>query len=311
MFKPHSLILFFLFFCATAGGALAQANDKNLPRTIPLEISGDGHIFLRARVNDSGPLLFGLDSGFEQTAVTTRQARALNLKLYGEAQVSGGGEDAEDFSFAKDVAFDLSGVKFKPKEIGVLALDFPSPVPDEPIGGILGYDFISRFVVELDFANKVIKLYNPRGFRYRGRGDALTVTMLDNNPSIRATVTLPGLAPVTGMFVIDTGAGNDIFLNSPFVRRHRLLASSQATTEAKTLGIGGASKIRIGRATSIRLGRTVIDNPGVQFSLATKGDSATAISAGHLGCGIFRQFKLVIFDQTRRRLILEPKTEAR
>ena len=311
MFKHSFLSLLFLCFSFSANTVVAQPNDNNLPHTIPLEISSDGHIFLHVRVNDSDPLLFGLDSGFEQSAIATEQAKALNLKLYGEAQVTGGGEKTEDFSFTKDVSFDMSGVKFKLKEIGVLALDFPSPVPDKTISGILGYDFIGRFVVELDFANKVLKLYNPRGFRYRGRGNILSVKMLDNNPSVQATVTLPGLAPVTGMFVIDTGAGDDIFFNSRFVRKHKLLTSKQLTTGAKTLGIGGASEIRIGRATSIRLGRTLINNPSVHFSLATKGDSATTFSAGHIGNSIFRQFKLVIFDQARRRLILEPDTKAR
>ena len=304
MFKQS--VLFFLFLSVSTSTVNAQSSDKNLPQTIPVEISSDGHIFLHVRVNGSEPLLFGLDSGFEQSAITTKEATALNLKLYGEAQVTGGGEDTEDFSLTKDVSFDLSGIKFKLTEIGVLALDFPSTIPGETINGILGYDFISRFVVELDFANKVIRLYKPRGFHYRGRGNILSVKMLDNNPSIQATVTLPGLAPVTGMFVIDTGAGNDIFFHSPFVKKHKLLNSKQATTEAKTLGIGGTSKIRIGRATSIRLGRTFIYNPSVHFSLATKGDSATTFSAGHIGNSIFRQFKLIIFDQARRRLILEP-----
>ena len=161
MFKRTLLVLFFLFLPVSINTVLAQSSDNNLLQTIPLEISRDWHIFLRVRVNNSDPLLFGLDSGFEQSAITTKQAKALNLQTYGEAQVTGGGENTEDFSFTKDVSFDLSGVKFKLKEIGVLALDFPSPVPDETISGILGYDFISRFVVELDLANQVIKLYNP------------------------------------------------------------------------------------------------------------------------------------------------------
>ena len=43
----------------------------------------------------------------------------------------------------------------------------------------------------------------------------------------------------------------------------------------------------------------------LHFSLATKGDSATPFNAGYLGNGIFRQFKRMIFDPRRRRLILE------
>ena len=311
MFKQSFFILCFLVFSTCTNTVVAQSNSKNHAQKIPFEISDSGHIFLRVRVNNSEPLLFGLDNGFEQSAITTKQAKVLNLKLYGKTQTTGGGENTEDFSFTKDVSFDLSSVNFKLKEIGVLALNFPSPTPDEAIGGILGYDFISRFVVEINFTNKVINLYNPQSYRYRGRGNILPIKMLDNYPSIPATVRLPGLAPVAAMFEIDTGAGNDIFFYSPFVKEHKLLDSKQETTEAATLGIGGTSKIRIGRATSIRLGRTVIANPSVHFSQATKGDSASTFSAGHIGNGIFRQFKLVIFDQTRRRLILESNVNAR
>jgi len=272
---------------------------------IPFELSNDGHIFLQVRVNNSEPLLFGLDSGFEQSAISTTMAKALNLKLYGNSQVTGGGEDTESFSFTKDVSFDVSDVNFKLKEIGVLALDFSSSAPNKPIDGILGYDFISRFVVEIDFTSNFINLHNPRSYRYSGGGNLLPIKMIDNYASIPVAVSLPGIMRFTVMLAIDTGANNDIFFNAPFVKRHKLLTSKQETTEAKALGIGGISKIRIGRATSVRLGRTVLANPSVHFSQATKGDSASNSSAGHIGNGIFRQFKLVIFDQARRRLILE------
>jgi len=43
------------------------------------------------------------------------------------------------------------------KEVGVLSLDFPSPMPNETISGILGYDFIKRFAVEIDFSKKVMR----------------------------------------------------------------------------------------------------------------------------------------------------------
>ena len=100
---------------------------------------------LRVRVNDSSPVLFGLESGFEQSAITAKQAKALNLKVYGEAQVAGGGEDTQEFSLTRDISFELSGMKVNFKEVGVLSLDFPSPMPNETISGILGYDFINRF----------------------------------------------------------------------------------------------------------------------------------------------------------------------
>lgn len=276
--------------------------------SIPFEISEKGHIFLRVRINGSEPLWFGLDSGTEQTLISRQQAQALKLKLQGGLQAAGSGESTVDFALARNVSFNLSGVDFTVAEVGVLPLEFASPISGQAVGGLLGYDFIRRFVVEIDYPAHVINLYRPRGYRYRGHGEIISIRMMDNNPHIPMKVVLPGIKPVTGLFLIDSGAGTDIEFYSPFVRRYKLLDSTQETAEASTLGIGGASKIRIGHATNVQIGRAVIANPTVQFSQATSGDDATTIGAGIIGGRLLRQFKTVIFDASRRRIILERAT---
>jgi hypothetical protein len=295
---------------AVAGNAVQASRfaESQGALRIPFEMSEGGHIFLRVSVNGSEPLWFGLDSGAEQTMISLKQAKALKLKLLGDMQAAGGGEETVDLSFTRNVAFNLTGVDFVLREVSVLPLEFSSPVAGQPIGGLLGYDFMRRFVVEIDYIEKVINLYKPGTYRYRGRGEIVPIRTIDNNPYIPARVTLPGLPSFNTMLLIDSGADTELFFNSPFVRRNKLLTSNQETTEASTLGIGGASKIRIGKATSIQIGRAVINNLVAHFSLATKGDSASVIEAGFIGGKLLRRFKKVIFDQTRRRLILEPNT---
>lgn len=305
-----------LFLCAPSSAGQRRVKERRAPESrplsrarpysIPFEISEGGHIFMRVRVNGSGPLWFGLDSGAEQTLISQREADALKLKVRGGMQAAGGGEETVDFAVARNVSFNLEDAGFILKEVGVLPLEFSSPVSDEKVGGLLGYDFISRFVVEIDYAGRVIKLYDPRSYRYRGRGEIIPVRMLDNNPHIPLRVSLPGLAPVRGMFLIDSGADTDLFFYSPFVKTHRLLDSKQETTEASTEGIGGASKIRIGSATNVQVGRRFIAKPAVHFSLAKQGDSASAIGAGFIGGKLLRRFKTVIFDQSHHRIIFEP-----
>ena len=274
---------------------------------IPFEISDGGHIFLSVRVNGSEPIWFGLDSGAEQTIIGEREAARLNLKVRGGMQATGGGEESVEFGVAKNVSFGLQDFKFVLREVGVLPLDFSSSVPGQKIAGLLGYDFISRFVFEIDYASRVINLHDPRGYRYHGRGESIPIKMIDGNPHIRARVALPGLAPVAGMFVLDSGAKTDIFFYSPFVKMHKLLDSTQQTTEASTEGIGGESKIRIGGATNVQIGRIWIANPVVHFSLAEKGDSASTTGAGFIGGKLLSRFKTIIFDQSRHRIIFEPK----
>ena len=105
MFKQSFLLFCFWLFFTIGFEQNSNFSSGLIASKIPFEMSQDGHIFLRVRVNGSEPLLFGLDSGFEQTAIGTKQAKTLNLKLYVDTQVVGGGEKREDFSFSKDISF--------------------------------------------------------------------------------------------------------------------------------------------------------------------------------------------------------------
>jgi hypothetical protein len=325
--KPHGRFFFPLLALALStpllgsplsGNARAQvvkplpasrSAKEQRPSRIPFELTDGGHVLVRVSINGSEPLWFGVDSGNEQTLINWRQATALNLKLQAEGQAAGSGESPVDFALVKNVSFNLSGVKFVLGEIGVLPLELSS-ASTPPIVGLLGYDFISRFVVEVDYEARVMTLYPPRGYRYRGRGEIIPVRMMDNNPHVRVRVVLPGLAPVTGMFVIDSGGGGtDLEFYSPFVRKRKLLDSTQQTTEAAVEGIGGRSGVRIGKATNLRIGRLIIQNPVVFFSMAAQGGDAGDIGAGVIGSNLLRRFKKVIYDQTRHRMILEERRD--
>jgi len=316
MFQALTIALFIASFSRPAYGNPPFALIDSTPNfrfangqralKIPFDIDDNGHVFLRVRVNGSEPLWFGFDTGAEGTLISEQKAKALGLKLRGNMKATGSGEGEVDFSVAKGVSFSLPGVKLFYKEVGVLPLEFDSAVPGQTISGLLGYDFIKRFVVEVNFAERVINLYNPRSYRYRGKGQSIPIRMMDNNPYIAATVVLPGLSPVKGMFLLDSGAGQDVAFNRPYVEAHDLLKTAQQTTEAQTAGIGGNSKVRIGRATKIEIGRLSIDNPTVLFSLAEKGDDASPIGAGFIGGRLLQKFQVVIYDQTRKRVILEP-----
>ena len=39
------------------------------------------------------------------------------------------------------------------------------------LDGILGYDFFKRFVVEVDYINHILTIYEPEKFNYSGDGE--------------------------------------------------------------------------------------------------------------------------------------------
>jgi membrane-associated protease RseP (regulator of RpoE activity) len=95
--------------------------------------------------------------------------------------------------------------------------------------------------------------------------------------------------------------------NTPFVDANELLQSARRTIQVP---LGGGAMIReskqsIGRVPVIQLGRFSIKEPVAIFFQDKQGIVASTEFDGVIGGEILRRFK-VIFDYSRRRMMLEP-----
>jgi hypothetical protein len=171
------------------------------------------------------------------------------------------------------------------------------------MAGIIGYELFSHFVVDVDYAAKYINLDEPQGYRYRGSGESIPLTLRDGEIYVPAKVTVAGHDILEGQSVIDTGSNNTLMLAKSFVEDHKLLDSIGQTLPARGGGVGGEIQITMGRATSLRLRNFVVNNPVTAFIKV--GEIAEPGMAGNIGGRLLRRFR-VIFDYSRRRMILEP-----
>jgi hypothetical protein len=174
------------------------------------------------------------------------------------------------------------------------------------IDGIIGYDFLKLFVVEVDYAAKTINLYDPQSYEYKGAGEVMPFTLRYGHPYARVRLGFEGHDAVEGDFEIDTGSDGSLAVNSPFAEKHRLLELLPGASAGKTgAGAGGETSYVESRVKELGLGRFTFEKPVVTFSRDTEGEGANANSDGQLGGEIFRRFK-VVFDYSRGRMILEP-----
>jgi len=188
----------------------------------------------------------------------------------------------------------------------LLALMPLNPPPGFEFDGVIGSGFISQFVIEIDYENKVMNLYDPRTYAYAGRGEVIPLLLaIGKTPLVSTKIVLEGRAPVEANLEVDTGADSAFVINSPYVTRQNLLAAISKTVQDSKNGGGGEQKLLVGRVKAVQLGRFVIDNPPVGLSLDTEGSGASEENDGLIGGEIFRRFK-VILDYSRKRMILEP-----
>jgi hypothetical protein len=170
-----------------------------------------------------------------------------------------------------------------------------------PIDGILGYDFLNRFTVGIDYQNQTLTIWEPDSFTYSGPGEKIPITIEGNTPQVSGKID----GEYEGTFRIDTGSRSSLDLHAPFVREHELLKKYPNYLNAPSgFGVGGASKGVIARIGSFQIDDFTIDSPVCGFSLAEEGAFATTKSAGNIGGGILKRFN-VIFDYGRNQMILE------
>jgi hypothetical protein len=173
--------------------------------------------------------------------------------------------------------------------------------------GILGYDFISRFVVAIDYVKQELRLYDADSFQYSGAGPSIPVAFFSNHPHINTEVRLADGTTIPARMIVDVGSAGSLSLAKPFVDANHLRDRVGPTVRRRGGGgVGGATWSDIGRVAALRLGSLEIANPVTTLF----GDSAGVFSTpgtwvGNIGGEILRRFT-VFLDYKHNRMILEP-----
>jgi predicted aspartyl protease len=272
---------------------------------IPIELNGV-HIFVQTRVEGSEPMWFILDTGAAVTVLDTETAEKLGLELKGEIEARGAGEESKTASFISDMSYEVGGAKLMNQRGTAIPLRMLEPMFGRQIDGILGYDFISRFVMTIDYDNKKLHLFDRKGYEYSGNGTVLPIRIEHGHPHLTATVKPHGKEPIEAEYLIDTGAGGSVSFSRPFVEEHDLLS----TLPKKYIhegggGVGGKTSRYVGRVEKFQLGGLVFDDLICGFSQDRGGAGANPDLAGLIGGDVLQCFT-VIFDYERNQMILEP-----
>lgn len=269
---------------------------------IPFDYTGKA-IYLSGRINNSAPAWFLLDTGASVSVIEERIVRSLGLKSEGKIGVGATGGNTE-LSFTKGVSFTFSGVKLLNQTVASMSFGPEITQIKENFGGILGYDFISRFVLEINYLDKTITLYDPQNYTYKGSGHRVRIS-LEGTPFVEAEVKVKGQEPVKGQFEIDTGHDGAVTLYRPFVKAHQALEPVGKVVESTMKGLGNETKNLMAYIEGFSFGGLSFQNVSTNYPQAEEGAGGSSDVAGLIGNEILRRFN-VILDYSRREMVLEP-----
>ncbi len=123
-----------------------------------------GHLLVHPRVNDTDLGWFIFDTGAGSSAITTSAVAKLGLQPVGSVPAVGVGGVVESPLY-RMISLELGPVKLDRSIMVGLDLSFLTGLLGRPIGGIIGFDLITRCVVELDVQDAGISLHDPSQFR--------------------------------------------------------------------------------------------------------------------------------------------------
>lgn len=269
MIKGH-FICCFLLTCLTGfaqpinlGFSLAEGRKRV---DIPIDVVNN-LVVVPVILNETLPLKFIVDTGV-RTAILTQKAFSdiLQLPYTRKYSIAGpGGEKIIDAYVTSNVSLRLPGVIGRGHALLVLEEDYLElrNYLGTDVHGILGYELFSRFVVKIDYQQKIMTLMTPDKFRPSKKFSVIPIRIQDTKPYLLAPISIDSGHTLNAKLLVDTGASHSLMLETDSDPRIHLPQKTVSGVVGR--GLGGAITGKIGRIQSIELGNRVIRNVLVNF----------------------------------------------
>jgi hypothetical protein len=274
-----------------AAPAIYQFSSADKRTVIPFELTPDGIFFQLQIAGSSERLWFSLDTGAGSSYLDSGVAKRLGLQTSGSGTVHGAGAGTVSVNFIESVTFELPGLTSSGHRVNTT--DLTGLQVHHPMDGFLGYDFISRYVIIVDYADGKMTMAEAAGYSYSGSGGIFPIEFRGKWPYIQGTIAVPGVKPETGQFLVDSGSGDAV--DAPAI-----LKTTGPVRKIKTgVGLGQPGEGVLGRALYFQLGSLRMDGPIISCCSGNPDDLRK------IGTEVLRRFT-VILDYPRNRMILEP-----
>jgi hypothetical protein len=243
-----------------------------------------------------------MDTGAPYTVVEYDVMAALNVEVHDLQTLDqpGGkvtiGKVGELNLQVNDVSVQLRDVRAaQMKKVGL------NGIMGKDILGVLGFDFIDQFTIEVDYQNRKMRIFDKEKYDYKGDGIIVPITLNETRPLVEGTVRNGG-KDFKGSFLVDTGSLMFIGLQKSFVGENGIDRDDKIL-DSVGIGFGGMTPAKMLKVDGFVIG-------GYSFENCVTGYTDDDVLAsfpfdGVLGGELFRRYNVVI-DYQRSRLILEP-----
>lgn len=251
-----------------------------------------GVIAIDAKIGEHLQTLnFILDTGSAGISLDSATCREMNILMKPTDTTVSGIAGVKKVPFVFNMPFKIGNLITEHLNFYVNDYRLLSSTYGEKIDGIIGYSFLSKYIVNINFDSGLIKIYKPAGFKYERGGTVL-------HPSFRKlasqTVTITDRNKSPFNFYLDTGAGLCLLMTERFIKDSSILLSSRRPVVTQAEGLGGKKSMRLTVIKSLRLGPYKFKKVPVYLYNDELNIMSYPYTGGLLGSDIMRRFNITL-----------------
>ncbi|WP_116124406.1 PDZ domain-containing protein [Lewinella sp. IMCC34183] len=265
---------------------------------IPFDLEND-FIVISVLLNNTIPLRFIVDTGAENTVLLDRRVTdLLDVNYRRSFQVRGADIDNELLAhLATGVNLRLADrLLARNRSILVLQENYFNfeRITGTNIHGILGADFLMRFVLEIDFRKQLLVLHDPTRYRHPRSLTKVPATFVRNRPYLLTGIGVLRDSTTDRRLLMDTGAGLSLLLHS-FVGAEQPDLPEQTIPTYIASGLGGTLNGSVGRSRTVEVGDRMLTGVVTYFhEVDTAGLLWSNDRDGLIGTQLLKRFRVVI-----------------
>jgi len=215
-----------------------------------MQLSG-GIILIKAQLDHfSDSLFFVLDTGSGGISLDSATVKRLNLPVAKSEKTIRGIAGIRNVDFTNNHDLAIPGMKAENLDFHINDYDLLTSVYGQKIDGVIGYSFFRRYIVKIDYDEKLIEVYTPGNYRYP-RGGYLMKPNFTTLPLQAAQIEDGRL--IASRFIFDTGAGLCFLLSKDFTEDSSVFKSSRKFYPTQAEGLGGKKQMELTVIKSVKI----------------------------------------------------------
>jgi hypothetical protein len=304
--KPFCLAIA-LFCMAVAGNAQEEfvLPPANLLARFPFTQLSGGIVIVKAQLdNYPDTLNFVFDTGSGGISLDSLTANYLKLASVKSEKTIRGIAGIKTVDFTLDHTLKLPGLQTQHLDFHINDYELLTSVYGIRIDGIIGYSFLRRYIVRLDYDNLYVEVFSPGSYKYP-RGGYLLKPDFSTLPLQTATVN--DERAITSRFIFDTGAGLSFLLSKDFVDDSLVFKKNRKFYPTQAEGLGGKTQMNISVIKEIKIGPYKFKRVPVHIFEDDYNVTSYPLLGGLIGNDILRRFNVVL-NYPEQSIYLKPNS---